>query len=176
VSDCNPRTYIAPPVEKLKMPITPPEQKLPAIPPSTDSRLRNLLQAIKDVLENPKGPKTPGPVLNITATTKDSGIMLQWDYTPDAFYYGVYRADVDVFARARLISAPVVGPAFPQFFDVGGQDTTGATRVYWIIAFNVISQNGPVSEPVITVDPGITGGGGGNDFHPLDPDFTIMNW
>jgi hypothetical protein len=176
MSDCRePRTYIAPPVNKKILPLTPPEQNLPAIPPQTETRLRNLLQAIKDVIENPKAPKVPGPVLFIEATVKDSGILLTWDYTPDAFYYLVYRADVNVFARARVVHGPVVGPAFHQFFDVGGQAAVGTPRYYWVLAFNIINQNGPVSPVTISFDPGISGSGG-NDFHPLDPDFTVMNW
>jgi hypothetical protein len=146
MSDCPPqRTYILPPVT--------PDGSLPDVPPTDDPILAAFLDALKKKLEGGGAPIIPGAISGFTATMKPSGVLLTWNQEGKSVFFVINRNNVNSFATSKIVCAMYADSGAPSFFDVGGQDSPGADRFYWLRGWSSTGNPGPISF-LVSTDPG----------------------
>lgn len=108
-------------------------------------------------------------VTGVRTTSGDGWVLVQWNYTPGAATYEVYRSTVpspnlaDYEVLAELVEDDEGGPNGAQYLDT---TVTNYTR-YWykVVAFDSMGRQSYESEPVDALPlPGGGGGGGGGCF------------
>jgi hypothetical protein len=118
---------------------------LPEIPIDAPAWMQAWMVAITKIVQDIVGDETtPGQPGNLTATNKNTGVLLQWTQAPNAAAYRVYRNSTGVLSTATLIEE-LVGINNISYLDTIEQSVADAKRFYWVVARNHSGDIGPYS-------------------------------
>ena len=122
-----------------------PRSFLPDIPLTESVPLQNLLQAIKERVEQIWiAPNPPSGITGLTITKNNLGNLISWNQTANAASYRVFRNTSADFTTALQIDE-LQGPGNVSTFDAIDQLNTVATRFYWVRGVNAGGIEGPLS-------------------------------